>query len=151
MLTLRKLSVVVAVSCLAAGAAHAQGAPSRPGQGCNNFVFNADFLKAYPRAPAACQEVVTRDGSKVVRFSAEVRRVQADHFQIAFLNAVGRPLDGTTLTFIPRAGQTVEVNGKVIPMSDLKRGDKIDFWVPENAAGAYLDRSSKALSTIVLP
>ncbi len=146
--TLRSACAVVALSCLAVGAAQAA---DRPGAGCTEFRFNADFLKSYPRAPAACQEVVMRDGQKVVRFSAEVRRAQQDHFQIAFLNAVGRPLDNTTLTLIPRAGQTVEVNGKVIPIADLRRGDKLDFWVPENAAGAFLDRQSKALHTIVLP
>jgi hypothetical protein len=129
-------------------AAHAA---DRPGAGCNNFVFNVEFLKAYPRAPAACQEVVVRDGVKVVRFSAEVRKAATDHFQIAFLNAVGRPLDDTTLTFIPQAGQMIEVNGKKIAVGDLRRGDKLDFWVPENSAGAFLDRDGKALHTIVLP
>lgn len=148
--TLRKASAVAALTCFAMASAHAQ-APSRPGAGCNNFVFNAEFLKAYPRAPAACQEVVMRDGAKVVHFTAEVRKAAADHIQLAFLNAVGRPLDGSSMTLIPRAGQTVEVNGKVIPITDVRRGDKLDFWVPENAVGAYLDRSSKALTTIVLP
>jgi len=146
--TVRKVSAAAALSCLALAAAHAA---DRPGAGCNNVTFNVDFLKAYPRAPAACQEVVTRDGVKVVRFSAEVRKATKDHFQLAFLNAVGRPIDGSTLTLIPQAGQTVEVNGKMIPFADLRRGDKLDFWVPENAVGAYLDRTSKALSTIVLP
>jgi hypothetical protein len=146
--TLRNVSAAVALSCFAIVSAQAA---DRPGAGCSNFTFNMEFLKAYPRAPAACQEVVVRDGTKVVRFSAEVRRVESDHFQIAFLNAVGQPLDGGTLTLIPQAGQTVEVNGKVIPIGELRRRDKLDFWVPENAVGAYLDRTSKALSTIVLP
>jgi hypothetical protein len=146
--TLRGTCAAVALSCLAMASAQAA---DRPGAGCTNFTFNAEFLKAYPRAPAACQEVVTRDGVKVVRFSAEVRKAAKDHFQIAFLNAVGRPLDSTTLTLIPQAGQTVEVNGKSIPIADLRRGDKLDFWVPENSAGAFLDRNSKALNTIVLP
>ena len=146
--TLRKACAAAVLSCLAVGAAQAA---DRPGARCSDFRFNADFLKSYPRAPAACQEVVVRDGTKVVRFSAQVRRAAQDHFQIAFLNAVGQPLDNTTLTLIPRAGQTVEVNGKSIPITELRRGDKLDFWVPENAAGAFLDRQSKALSTIVLP
>jgi hypothetical protein len=145
--TLRKTSAALALSCLAFASAQA----AAPGAGCSNFTFNADFLKAYPRAPAACQEVVTRDGVKVVRFSAQVSRAAKDHFQLAFLNAVGQPLSGSNITLIPQAGQTVEVNGKAIPIADLRRGDKLDFWVPENAAGAYLDRSSKALTTIVLP
>lgn len=147
---LRRASAAVAFSCLAIASMPAQ-ASDRPGAGCNNFVFNAEFLKAYPRAPAACQEVVMRDGAKVVRFSASVRKAAKDHFQIAFLNAVGQPLDGGSLTLIPQPGQTVEVNGKAIPMGDLRRGDKLDFWVPENGAGAFLDRTSKALHTIVLP
>jgi hypothetical protein len=146
--TLRRASAAVALTCLAMASAHAA---DRPGAGCSNFVFNRDFLQAYPRAPAACQEVVMRDGTKVVRFSAEVRRAAPDHFQIAFLNAVGQPLDAGTLTLISQPNQTVEVNGKAIPMNELRRGDKLDFWVPENAAGAYLNRTSNALHTIVLP
>ncbi len=145
--TLRKTSAALALSCLAFASAHA----AAPGAGCSNFTFNADFLKAYPRAPAACQEVVTRDGVKVVRFSAQVSRAAKDQIQLAFLNAVGQPLSGSNITLKPQPGQTVEVNGKMIPFADLRRGDKLDFWVPENTAGAYLDRTSKALTTIVLP
>lgn len=144
--SLRSTCAALALSCLAMASAHA----AAPGAGCTSFRFNAEFLQAYPRAPAACQEVVMRDGTRVMRFSAQVRKAAQDHFQIVFLNAVGTPMDGPAMTLIPRAGQTVEVNGKAIPVGELRRGDKLDFWVPENMAGAYLDRTSNALHTIVL-
>jgi hypothetical protein len=138
------LGLALASSSFAAGKA--------VGAGCGNVTFNADFLKAYPRAPAACQEVVTKDGRKVVRFTAQVSKVTKDHFQLVFLNAVGKPLEpAQTLTLIPQAGQKVTVNGKQIAYADLRKGDKLDFWVPENDVGAYLDPSSTALHTIVLP
>lgn len=122
------------------------------GAGCSNVTFNAEFLKAYPRAPAACQEVVTKDGKKVVRFTAQVSKVTKDHFQLVFLNAVGKPIEpAQTLTLIPQAGQKLTVDGKQVAYAELRKGDKLDFWVPENDVGAYLDPASTALHTIVLP
>jgi len=145
----RLASAAVALSCLAMASAHAQN--RTPGAGCSSFTFNAEFLQAYPRAAAACQEVVVRDGTKVMRFTAQIRRAAPDHLQLAFLNAVGTALEGAPLTMIVQSGQTVEVNGKATPVANLRRGDKLDFWVPENRAGAYLDRTTKAVTTIVLP
>lgn len=137
---------------LLAASAPAGAASGTVGAGCSDIRFDPAFLQAYPRAPAACQEVVTKNGKKLVRCSAQVSKVEKDHFQLHFLNAVGKPIEPVqTLTLLPQAGQKVRVNGKDVPYAELRKGDKVDFWVPEKSVGAYTDPNATALTTIVVP
>jgi hypothetical protein len=124
----------------------------KTGPTCADIHYNAEFLAAYPRAPAACQEVVTNGGKLTARFSAAVTRVEKEYIQLNFLNTMGKPIEPVKeLTLLTLAGQTVRVNGKDVAYGTLAKGDKIDFWLPENAVGFITNPNSTALSTIVLP
>jgi len=151
MKTLLSLAAAVTLSgavapTLAADAAKAVG-PT-----CSNITFDAEFLAAYPRAAAACQEVVTANGKAAVRFTATVAKVKKDFISLQFLNTMGNPIEPVqTLTLLPQAGQTMRVNGKDVPFSNLAKGDKVDFWIPEKTLGVITNPNATAVSTIVLP
>lgn len=124
-----------------------------PKPGCMAVKYHADFLKAYPGAPAGCQEVITNaDGKKVVRFTAKVDKVAKDYVHLQFVDQVGMTPQGTgKLTLIPKPGQTVSVNGKQTEFSKLKRGDKLDFFIPEGALDFFSSPDGKQATTLVLP
>jgi len=129
-----------------AGAADAK-APT-----CADVTYDAEFLAAYPRAGAACQEVVESKGKRAVRFSATVAKVKKDHIQLVFLNSMGKPIEPKqTLTLLPQSGQTLRVNGKDVAYDKLAKGDKVDFWIPEKTLGVISNPEATAVSTIVLP
>jgi hypothetical protein len=141
--------VVGAVALLApvAGAADAAKAPT-----CGDVTYDTEFLAAYPRAAAACQEVVESNGKRAVRFTATVAKVKKDHIQLTFLNTMGKPIEPKqTLTLLPQSGQTLRVNGKDVAYDKLSKGDKVDFWIPEKTLGVISNPNATAVSTIVLP
>jgi hypothetical protein len=143
-------AAVLGAVALTSPALAAEGA--KPGPNCTNIVYDAEFLKAYPRAAAACQEVVESNGKRAVRFTANVAKAEKDHIQLTFLNSMGKPIQPTmTLTLLPQAGQTLRVNGKDVDYSKLSKGDKVDFWVPEKTLGVISNPNATAVSTIVLP
>ena len=43
----------------------------------------------------------------------------------------------STLTFAMNPDARVQINGKDVKASELKRGDSLSFWVPESRAGFY--------------
>jgi hypothetical protein len=149
--TLAPAAVIGAMTLLSpvAGAADA----AKPmGPSCGDVTYDPDFLAAYPRAAAACQEVVMNNGKKAVRFTANVVKVKKDYIQLAFLNTMGKPIEPIqTMTLLPQAGQTLRVNGKDAAFDKLSKGDKVDFWLPEKSLGVITNPSSTAVSTIVLP
>lgn len=119
---------------------------------CGDITYDAEFLAAYPRAAAACQEVVESSGKRAVRFSATVAKVKKDHIQLVFLNTMGKPIEPKqTLTLLPQSGQTLRVNGKDVAYDKLAKGDKVDFWIPEKTLGVISNPNATAVSTIVLP
>jgi hypothetical protein len=126
--------------------------PSDAAPACKDIIYDVEFLQAYPRAPAACQEVVESQGKRAVRFAATVTRVRKDHIQLQFLNVSGKPIEPVqTLTLLPQPGQTMHKDGKHVPYSSLSKGDTVDFWVPEKQLGVITNPNTMAVSTIVLP
>jgi hypothetical protein len=152
MKSITSIAVSSALVCAAALLAPVSQAADPKAPSCFDVTFDAEFLAAYPRAAAACQEVVQKGGKRAVRFSATVAKVKKDHVQLVFLNALGKPIEPTqTLTLLPQSGQTLRVNGKDVSYDKLSKGDKVDFWIPEKTLGVISNPDATAVSTIVLP
>ena len=103
-------------------------------QACMKIQWNAQFLKEHPRAPAGCQEVVTRDGVKYAKFSGTVKSVSGTEATVAMKNVAGT--EGTTIKVDTGGGAMVTINGKDTKASDLKVGDSLNFYVKEGEFGA---------------
>lgn len=118
---------------------------------CSAVTFHQDFLRAYPNAPAACRGVVEKSGAKRVHFVARVSDNTAGKVSLQFLNARNEPLSNSnSLVFTPRPDLNLSVNGKPKKVSELKRGDVLDFWVPEGRLGIITDPTSDALHDLSL-
>jgi len=118
------------------------------GPTCMDIQWNAEFLKAYPRAPAACQEIAVRNGKNFARFTAKVTSVKPDNVTVRFLSSAGE--EGREISLKPGPNARVEVAGKKVDYSKLQKNDVLTFWVPERALGVISDPDDTASSTIVL-
>ena len=125
-----RLAVLILATTPLVGLAQDQPKPT-----CTNFVFSQQFLKAYPKGPAACREVVEKDGLKWVRFDAKVTDVKGTEVTADILNAMSAPI--LTLTFTAPADATLDVGGQQAKFSTLRSGQEISIWSPESRVGFY--------------
>ena len=142
---------VIAVAALLAGAAapgRATAAEHPAGPACGDMLWNADLLKAFPRAPAACQEIAVRDGKQYARFRARVTAVTPDTVKVRFLTANGILEREIALKAAPDA--RVSLNGRKVGYPELRKDDVLTFWVAEGQLGVISDPEDTASSTIVL-
>jgi hypothetical protein len=118
---------------------------------CSAVTFHQDFIRAYPNAPAACRGVTEKNGTKMVHFVATVADTSGGKVRLNFLNVRNQPIaNSQPLTFTPNPAINLTVNGKPKAVKDLKRGDMLDFWVPEGRLGIITDPSSDAVTAISL-
>ena len=114
-----------------------------------DVTYSHDFLAKYPRAPAGCREVEMRDGMKWIRFQAKVVRMKGNKVTADFIDNHDQPI--ATLTFASTdPNERVEVDGKNIKFSQLKRDDELTFWVPESRFGFYASPLAQQKSKLTL-
>src|SRR5512134_3668449 len=84
---------ILAAAALVAGVTALGGttamAEHPAGPTCMDIQWNAELLKSFPRAAAACQEVAVRNGKKFARFTAKVTEVAPDTVKVRFLTSAG--------------------------------------------------------------
>jgi hypothetical protein len=98
-------------------------------------LYSREFLTKYPRAPAACREVVMRDGQKWIRFEAEVVSVTGNDVNANFIDEFDQVV--ANLTFAAQPDARVVVDGREMKYSALQKGDTLTFWMSENRFGFY--------------
>ena len=97
---------------------------------CAEVDWHSDMLREYPWVSDACHEAVVIDGKKWARFEAEFQRVDQDGNVTAdFKNDRGRSLGSVSLK--PGPGQQVMLDGRPTRFADLRRGQGLNFYVPE--------------------
>jgi hypothetical protein len=133
-----KIGVKLAAAVLI-GMPLAAVAQDQPKLSCvKDIVYSQEFLAKYPRAGAACNEVIVAKGQKWARFNAEVKNRQGSHLTVSFIDNEGRPVDTImTFEFTPDATLTLADKKEVKPVSALEEGDKVVLWVPEKVMGFY--------------
>jgi hypothetical protein len=151
MKSMAKLSIAAMAAVSTLGAAQAgAGEASTASSRCVGVVFNQEFIGNFPQAPAACQDVVERNGTKKIHFQARVAQTSRDGVTLDFMNAFGNPLPGKPLAFNPPPDLDLTVNGNRVKASQLKRGDVLDFWVPENMLGFHASPEANDLISFTL-
>jgi len=97
------------------------------GQRCEDVRWSDEALEQYPNIATACREVMERDGRYYVRFEGEVRRVRdrGNRITIAFEG-------GDTLTLTPPENLSLTIDGRERRPSELRPGDELTFYVPED-------------------
>ena len=112
-----------------------------------DITYSQEFLKRYPNAPAACQEVVKKDGTMWIGFNSEVTKVKDGLVTMDFENVAGDAI--ATLVVEPSKDARLTVEGKEVKYSTLKPGDKLHVWVPEGRFGFYSHPSENSQLKVV--
>jgi len=102
-------------------------------ESCANIEWSPDFLKEYPQAPAACRNVVVKDGVKFATFDGKVSKVGHEFVQVEVSDVADIPI--STIAFKIGVGGKVTMDSKVKKVKDLKVGDLLTFWVREGQFG----------------
>ena len=116
---------------------------------CTEMKYSSEFLSKYPDAPAACVEAVEKEGKRYAKFVAKVYLNSADRTTVQLLNTKGDPL--STFSIKPGPDASVDIEGKKTKFTDLKKGEKISFYVSEDRLSASEQPGSTAESWAVLP
>jgi hypothetical protein len=112
------------------------GIAAEPKLNCvKDITYNAKFLQQYPNAPAACREVIMKNGQKWARFEADVVKVKGEDVTAHVLDAYENTI--ATVTFKASPDARVTVDGSPTKYSSLQTGQKLTFWVPDAVEGFY--------------
>ena len=84
-------------------------------------------------APAACRGVTVKSGLDFAVFKATVTQVNHDVIQVNVLDVMGTPI--STIAFLMGRDGEVVVDPEGKPVSSLKRGDRLTFWIREGVFG----------------
>lgn len=121
-------------------------AADAPNEPCSDIKWSQDFLKDYPKAPAACRAVVVKDGAKFAQFDGHVKKVGNDVVEVEIHNVANTAI--SEIGFQVGTGGTINLNGKVVKVKDLKMGDLLTFWVPEGAYGISPTMTERPLKIV---
>jgi hypothetical protein len=126
-----KLGVLALVTAPLVGLAEDQ-----PKLSCKDFTYSQEFLAQYPKAGAACREVIMKDGQKWVRFEADIKKVNGNEATGDIIDNHGNTV--STLTVEAAADTRVSMsNGAKKKFSQLQAGNKLMVWLPESKVGFY--------------
>lgn len=127
----RFVPILVLVALTAGAASLAQNrsdsAFTATGTNCADVSWSRYALQQYPKIAGACQGVLEREGKYHVKFSGEVRRV-ADRGRTLVVDFK----DGDRVTLNPPEDMKIYFSGKPTPVRDLRPGDVLNFYVPQD-------------------
>lgn len=129
----------IAVPAIAAAA-------DAPKELCSDIKWSQDFLKDYPKAPAACRAVVVKDGVKYAQFDGHVKKIGNDVVEVEIHNVANTAI--SEIGFQVGTGGTINLNGKVVKVKDLQIGDLLTFWVPEGVYGISPTMTERPLKIV---
>jgi hypothetical protein len=145
--TITRLSAACLIAC--ASAASAQSSTDRSftavSDNCDSVTWSERAVATYPTIASACQGVEQRNGKRYVKFSGTVKRTenQGQRLVVNFK-------DGGEVTLTPPAETNLYVNGKKTPVSDLARGDQLNFYIAEDRLAAQFPETESQSARLIL-
>ena len=97
------------------------------GTTCADVNWSPEMLAKHPKIGGACQEVMQRNGISYVKFQGEIVKVAKNGTEVT-MDMKG----ADKLVLNPKPDRTVYIGGKKTPVKNLRPGDSLTFYVPEN-------------------
>jgi len=146
----RSIPIVSAIVLGASAAGVAQTPVDRAftatGTRCEDVTWSQETLARYPKIANACQSVTEKDGKYYVKFSGEVREVRdrGRRLTIDFK-------DGDRVTLNPSENMTINLDGRKTPVRELRRGDVLNFYVPQDQLAAQFPEGEAFAVSVPIP
>lgn len=114
--------------------------------GCDKVNWGADVLKAFPNASRGCHSVMMKNDQPYAKYVAEVQSANADQVVLHMLDTSDKAF--SKIVIAPKEGAQVTIDGKATPVSKLKKGDRVSFYIPHDRWGLYADPDSTPVNII---
>jgi len=139
-----RAKIIVAAAALAAAAGvYAQSSVDKAftanGSNCTQITWSDEMMAKHPKIASACQEVLQKDGKAYVKFEGTVKKVGKGGSEVV-MDMKG----GDRITLTPQADRTVYIGGNKVPVKNLRPGDTLTFYVPEDRVVAAVMESPTA-------
>jgi len=134
---------------LSAYAQHTDKSFTTTSKDCSGVNWSDDMLQRYPTIGSACQSLEAHAGVTYVKFSGTVVRTKNQGRDLT-LDLKG----GGEVTVRMPEKTKLSMDGRVTPISELQRGDHLNFYVPQNRVAAEfyaVDEPPEAAPAIVAP
>jgi len=102
---------------------------------CAGARFGEDVLKEFPNAMTACTNLKNIDGVITAQFTAEVESVENGQVTTLFKDKDGKGV--ARVVFAPSTEANIDVDGKMINYSELKKGQVVHLYIPFDKWGLY--------------
>jgi hypothetical protein len=147
--TITTLSAACLIAC--ASAASAQSSTDRSftavSDNCDSVTWSERAVATYPNIASACQGVEQRNGKRYVKFSGTVKSTENKGQRL-----VVNFKDGGQVTLTPPPETNLYVNGKKTPVSELARGDELNFYIAEDRLAAQFPETEiQSARLIIVP
>jgi len=127
-----RAKIIVAAAALAAAAGvYAQSSVDKAftaaGDNCTQITWSPEMMAKHPKIGSACQEVLQKDGKTYVKFEGTVKKVSKGGTEVV-MDMKG----GDRITLNPAEGRTVYIGGNKVAVKNLRPGDTLSFYIPED-------------------
>ena len=123
--------IAAAVALTAAAGVYAQSSVDKSftatGSNCTQITWSPEMMAKHPKIGSACQEVLQRDGKTYVKFEGEIKKVAKKGTEVTM-----KMKGGDEIFLKPAADRVVYVNGKATPVKNLRPGDTLTFYIPDD-------------------
>jgi len=127
-----RAKIIVAAAALAAAAGvYAQSSVDKAftaaGDNCTQITWSPEMMAKHPKIGSACQEILHKDGKTYVKFEGTIKKVSKGGTEVV-MDMKG----GDRITLNPAEGRTVYIGGNKVPVKNLRPGDSLVFYIPED-------------------
>jgi LPXTG-motif cell wall-anchored protein len=134
--------------CLSAVAQRSDRSFNTTANDCDAVQWSDAILEQYPDIGSACQSVENRNGKVFVKFSAKVVRNEGNRGKTLTLDIK----DGNEIVIAVPEEATLFIDGRKTPMASVRRGDRLNFYVPQGRLTAqfYADNQTVDATPLVV-
>ncbi len=138
------MKIILTAACLAVLVT--SGVAVAKDYGCDEVNWGADVLKVFPNASKGCHSVMMKNNQPYAKYVAEVQSASSTEVVLHMLDTKDKAY--SKLVIAPKEGAHVAVDGKDTKVKDLKKGDRVSFYIPHDRWGLYADPDSTPINIV---
>ncbi len=114
--------------------------------GCDEVNWGEEVVKAFPNASKGCHSVMMKNDQPYAKYVAEVQSANSTEVVLHMLDTKDKAISKVVIA--PKEGAHVKIDGHDTKVKDLKKGDRVSFYIPHDRWGLYADPDSTPISIV---